>query len=128
MDFVNKIVCSFTTKHPGQNTVPKSWHNVRSDRRFACSNNINLRILARARKRLLVVLHRFSIYVVNDSLTFVIITSTLTLLLDFTLFFYHKCNFAAINVWPQEHNLKFGGVFHHIINSKSIKNQMRAIR
>ena len=63
----------------------------------------------------------------NDSLTFVIITSTLTLLLDFTLFFYHKFNFAAINVWPQEHNLKFGGVFHHTINSKSIKNQMRAI-
>ena len=58
MDFVNKIVCGFTTKHPDQRTVRKSWPKV-SLRRFSRSNDINWRILAKARKRLLSVLHSF---------------------------------------------------------------------
>ena len=48
---------------------------------------MNLRILAKARKRLLAVLHKFSICVVNDSLSSILIPSSLTSLLDFTLFF-----------------------------------------
>ena len=46
-----------------------------------------MRILAKARKRLLAVLHRFSICVVKETLSSIIIPSSLTSLLDFTLLF-----------------------------------------
>ena len=58
-----------------------------ADRRFACSKDMNLRILAKARKRLLAVLHKFSICVVKESLSSIVIPTSLTLLLDFTLLF-----------------------------------------
>ena len=87
MNFVSKIVRSFTTKHPDQRTVRKSWRNVSLGRRFACLNDTNLRILAKAHKRLLAVLDKFSIYVVNDSLSPILTPSSLTLLLDFALLF-----------------------------------------
>ena len=49
-----------------------------SDRRFACLNDKNLGILAKARKRLLAVLNNFSICVVKNSLSSIVIPSILT--------------------------------------------------
>ena len=54
-----------------------------SDSCFACSNDINLCILAKAHKRLLVVLHKFSICVLNDSLSSIVIPSRLKTYHDF---------------------------------------------
>ena len=73
-----------------------------SDRRFACSNDKswtkNLRILAKTCKQLLDVLHNFSICIVKESLSSIVITSSLTLLLDFTLDFASIIN-VVCNQW-----------------------------
>ena len=37
-------------------------------------------------------------FVVKDSLSFIVIPSNLTSLADFTLIFYRKCNFPITNV------------------------------
>ena len=66
--------------------------------------------------------------VVKDSLSSIVIPSSLTSLADFTLIFYHKCNFPIINVSLKKHNLNLARVDHHAIDSKLIKNQLRVIR
>ena len=77
MDFIDKIICSCTTKHPDQRAVPKSWYSVNL-KRFACSSDKNLRILAKARKWLVAVLNKFSICLVNESLSYIAKHSSLT--------------------------------------------------
>ena len=79
MDFVNKIVCSLATKHPDQRTVRKP--------------------LAKSCKRLLAVLHKFPICVVKDSLSPIVIPTSLISLLDFAILFsIIDVIFAIINV------------------------------
>ena len=87
MDFVSKTICSFTTKRPDHSTVPESWYQKVSDRHSACSNDNNVCILGKAHKRLLTVQHKFSVCVVKGSLLFIVMSSSLTLLPEFTLLF-----------------------------------------
>ena len=58
-----------------------------SDRRFACSNDINFCILPKAHKWLLVALDKFSICVLNDSLSYIVIPSRLKTYHDFLFCF-----------------------------------------
>ena len=77
MDFANKIVCRFTTKHPDQRTVLKPQIDVLlAQMIWICTC-----------KRLLAVLHKFSTCAVNNIILHIVIPSSLTSLLDFTLLF-----------------------------------------
>ena len=62
-------------------------YNKVMNRRLNGSNDKNLHIFAKTCKRLLAVLHKSSIWVVKDSLSAIVIPSSLISLLDFNLLF-----------------------------------------